>query len=121
MGLSIVARALEEPARQIAQNCGKEGSVVIQEILKRKDNIGFNAQKEVFEDLVKAGVVDPKKVTRSALQYAASIAGLLLTMETLVTDIPEEESAPALPSGHPGMGGMGGIGGMGGMDMGGGF
>ncbi len=91
-------------------NGGYEGSVVVQEIKKRKGNEGFNAATGEYEDLVKAGVVDPKKVTRSALQNAASIAGLLLTTECLITEIPDKEK-PAAGGGHGG-----GPGGMGGMD-----
>jgi chaperonin GroEL len=106
IGVSIVRRALEEPLRQIVQNAGKEGAVVVEKVRNDKnDNYGFNAQTEEFEDLVKAGVIDPAKVTRTALQNAASIAGLMLTTEAMVSEIPEEDKAP-MPGG--GMGGMGG-------------
>src|SRR6185295_8049467 len=98
------------PTRWLAMNGGYEGSVVVQEVRKRKGNEGFNVSTGEYEDLVKAGVVDPKKVTRAALQNAASIAGLLLTTECLITEVPEKEK-PA-PAGHGGHGG----GGMGGMD-----
>ena len=112
LGVNILRRALEEPLRQIAINAGKEGSVVVEEVKKRKGPVGYNAQDNVYEDLIAKGIVDPTKVTRSALQNAASIAGMLLTTEAVVTDIPEKKdvSAPAMPAG--------GMGGMGGMDMG---
>ncbi len=107
IGVNIVRRALEEPLRQIVQNAGKEGAVVVERIRSEKnENIGFNAQTETFEDLVKAGVIDPAKVTRTALQNAASIAGLMLTTEAMVSEIPEEDKSPA-PGGMGGMSGMG--------------
>ncbi len=105
IGVAIVRRALEEPLRQIVQNAGKEGAVVVERVRNDKnDNFGFNAQTEQFEDLVKAGVIDPAKVTRTALQNAASIAGLMLTTEAMVSEIPEEDKAP-MPGGMGGMGG----------------
>jgi chaperonin GroEL len=105
IGVSIVRRALEEPLRQIVHNAGKEGAVVVEKVRNDKnDNYGFNAQTETFEDLVKAGVIDPAKVTRTALQNAASIAGLMLTTEAMVSEIPEEDKAP-MPGGMGGMGG----------------
>ncbi|HSQ20110.1 MAG TPA: chaperonin GroEL, partial [Blastocatellia bacterium] len=105
IGVSIVRRALEEPLRQIVQNAGKEGAVVVERVRTDKnDNFGFNAQTEEYEDLVKAGVIDPAKVTRTALQNAASIAGLMLTTEAMVSEIPEEDKAP-MPGGMGGMGG----------------
>jgi chaperonin GroEL len=105
IGVSIVRRALEEPLRQIVQNAGKEGAVVVEKVRNDKnDNFGFNAQTEEYEDLVKAGVIDPAKVTRTALQNAASIAGLMLTTEAMVSEIPEEDKAP-MPGGMGGMGG----------------
>ena len=105
IGVAIVKRALEEPLRQIVQNAGKEGAVVVERVRSDKnDNFGFNAQTEAFEDLVKAGVIDPAKVTRTALQNAASIAGLMLTTEAMVSEIPEEDKAP-MPGGMGGMGG----------------
>ena len=108
IGLDIVKRAIEEPLRALARNAGVEGSIVVQEVKKRKGNEGYNVATDEYEDLVKAGVVDPKKVTRTALQNAASIAGLLLTTECLVTELPEKEK-PAAGGGHGGgMGGMGG-------------
>jgi chaperonin GroEL len=110
-GINIVRRALEEPLRQIAQNAGFEGSVVINKVREGKKGEGFNALTEEYVDMVKAGVVDPVKVTRSALENAASIASLILTTEVVITDIKEKSSAPA--GGGGGMdGGMGGMGGM---------
>src|SRR5882762_3759494 len=109
VGVAIVRRAIEEPMRQLADNAGQEGALIVQEVKKRKGNEGYNVATGEYEDLVKAGVVDPKKVTRSALQNAASIAGLLLTTECLITDAPEKEKAPAGGGGDMGdMGGMGG-------------
>ncbi|HXZ80764.1 MAG TPA: chaperonin GroEL [Terriglobales bacterium] len=106
IGINIVKRALEEPLRQIVGNAGEEGAVVVGKVLESKDvNFGFNAQTDKFEDLVKAGVIDPTKVARTALQNAASIAALMLTTEALVSEIPEEKKAPAAPGGH-GMGDM---------------
>ena len=107
IGVNIVRRALEEPLRQIVQNAGKEGAVVVERVRGDKnESFGFNAQTEEYEDLVKAGVIDPAKVTRYALQNAASIAGLMLTTEAMVADIPEEDKAP-MPGGMGGMSGMG--------------
>ena len=105
-GVDIVRRALEEPIRLIAQNAGAEGSIVVAKVRASKDrNFGYNAQTDTYEDLVKAGVIDPTKVTRTALQNAASIAGLLLTTECVVVERKEAKPAPAgLPGG--GMGGM---------------
>jgi chaperonin GroEL len=109
IGINIVRRALEEPLRQIVQNAGKEGAVIVERVRAEKnENVGFNAQTEEFEDLVKAGVIDPAKVTRTALQNAASIAGLMLTTEAMVSELPEEDKAgPAMPGGMGGMSGMG--------------
>ncbi len=108
VGVSIVRRALEEPLRQIAYNAGQEGAVVSEKVRVSKDaNFGFNAETEEYEDLVAAGVIDPTKVTRCALQNAASIAALLLTTEALVSEIKEDEKTPAGPPG--GGGGMGGM------------
>jgi chaperonin GroEL len=112
IGVDIIKRAVEGPLRSLAANAGVEGSLIVQEVKKRKGNEGYNVATGEYEDLVKAGVVDPKKVTRSALQNAASIAGLLLTTECLITDAPEKEKAPAGGGGHGG--GMGDMGGMGG-------
>ena len=109
IGVAIIKRSLEEPMRWIATNAGLEGSIVVQRVRESKGNEGFNALTETYEDLVKAGVIDPTKVVRTALQNAGSIASLLLTPEALVAEIPEEkpEAAPAGPPG--GMGGMGGM------------
>jgi chaperonin GroEL len=108
IGVEIVKRAVEFPTRALADNAGVEGSVVVQEVKRRKGNEGYNVSTGAYEDLVKAGVVDPKKVTRTALQNAASIAGLLLTTECLVTEIPEKEKKAPMPGGHGGgMGDMG--------------
>jgi chaperonin GroEL len=104
IGVDIIKRAVESPLRSLAANAGVEGSLIVQEVKKRKGNDGYNVATGEYEDLVKAGVVDPKKVTRSALQNAASIAGLLLTTECLITEVPEKEK-PAAPAGH-GPGGM---------------
>jgi len=105
VGVAIVRRALEEPIRMIAQNAGAEGSIVVATVKASKDrNFGYNAQTETYEDLVKAGVIDPTKVARTALQNAASIAGLLLTTECVLAERREEKAAPAMPGG--GMGGM---------------
>jgi chaperonin GroEL len=104
-GRNMVSRALEEPVRQIATNAGAEGSVVVEHILKGPATHGYNAADGEYTDMVKAGIVDPTKVARSALQNAASVAALLLTTEAVVTDVPEEEKAPMMPPGG-GMGGM---------------
>jgi chaperonin GroEL len=106
VGLEIVQKALAYPLRQLADNAGREGALIVEEVKKRKGNEGYNVATGEYGDLVKAGVVDPTKVTRTALQNAASISGLLLTTEALVTELPEKEKpAPAAP----GMGGMGGM------------
>ena len=108
IGANIVKRALEEPIRMIAENAGAEGSVVVNKVKDEKQNVGFDAAKEEYVDMISAGIIDPAKVTRTALQNAASIAGLLLTTEALITDIPEKDK-PGMPSMPPGgMGGMGG-------------
>ncbi len=105
IGLNIVKRAITEPLRMIAENAGEEGAVVLGKVLEAKDiNYGFNALTSVYEDLVKAGVLDPTKVVRTALQNAGSIASLMLTTEALVAEIPEKKEAP-VPGGHGGMGG----------------
>ena len=107
IGVDIVKRAIEEPLRALAMNAGVEGSIVVQEVKKRKGNEGYNVSTAEYEDLVKAGVVDPKKVTRTALQNASSIAGLLLTTECLITEMPEKEKPAPMGGGHGG--GMGGM------------
>jgi chaperonin GroEL len=104
VGVQIVRRAIEEPTRQLADNAGREGALVVEEVKNRKGNEGYDVSADEYTDLVKAGIVDPTKVTRTALQNAASIAGLLLTTEALVTEIPEKEKTPPMPPG--GMGGM---------------
>jgi chaperonin GroEL len=104
-GIAIVKRALEEPIRQIVVNSGIEGSIVVQKVKEGKGDFGFNARTEVYENLFKAGVIDPTKVTRIALENAASIAGMLLTTECVVADKPKKEE-PHMPAGAPGMGGM---------------
>ena len=109
VGINIVARALEEPCRQIAENSGFEGSVVVSDVLREKNkDAGFDAAEGKVKDLVKAGIIDPKKVTRSALQNAASIAGTFLTTEAGIVDLPAKDTpaAPAMPAGMGGMGGM---------------
>ena len=107
IGVDIVRKAIESPLRALASNAGVEGSIIVQEVKRRKGNEGYNVATGEYEDLVKAGVVDPKKVTRTALQNAASIAGLLLTTECLITEVPEKEKPAPGGGGHgPGMGGM---------------
>jgi len=110
IGINIIRRAMQEPLRQIVMNAGGEPSVVVNEVLKRKDNEGYNAATDEYGDMIKMGILDPTKVTRSALQNAASIAGLLITTEAMVAEAPKDD-APATPD----MGDMGGMGGMGGM------
>ncbi|MEX0882081.1 MAG: TCP-1/cpn60 chaperonin family protein, partial [Cyclobacteriaceae bacterium] len=106
-GINIVKQALESPLRTIVTNSGREGSVVINRIKETEGDFGYNARTDVFEDLFKAGVIDPTKVTRLALENAASIAALLLTTECVVADIKEEApSGPPMGGGHGGMGGM---------------
>ncbi|MBQ9407160.1 MAG: chaperonin GroEL [Desulfovibrio sp.] len=110
-GIDIIRRAIEEPLRQIAHNAGFEGSIVVEKVRQGKDGFGFNAATGEYEDLIKSGVIDPKKVTRAALQNAASVAALLLTTECAIAEKPEpKKDAPAMPGG--GMDGMGGMGGM---------
>jgi chaperonin GroEL len=109
VGVDIIRRALEEPIRQIAENAGAEGSIVVQTVKDGKGNFGFNAETEQYEDLLVAGILDPTKVTRVALQHAASIAGLMVTTMCLITELPEKEKAPAMPAGGGGMGDMGGM------------
>jgi chaperonin GroEL len=112
VGFQIVRRAIEAPLRTISNNAGVEGAIVVQKVLDGEGAFGYNARTAVYEDLIKAGVIDPTKVTRTALQNAASVAGLLLTTEAVISEKPKEESAaPAMPD----MSGMGGMGGMGGM------
>jgi chaperonin GroEL len=108
IGFKIVKRALEEPMRQIAENAGQDGGVIAERAKNEKKGIGFDAAKMEWVDMVKVGIIDPAKVTRSALQNAASVASLLLTTECAITDIPEK-NPPAMPAGGPGMGGMDGM------------
>ena len=110
-GMRLVMRALEEPVRQIASNAGKEGSVIVAEIRNQDNKVGYDAQNHVYIDMFEAGIVDPKMVTRSALQNAASIASIMLTTEAIVSDAPEDKKEAAAPA-MPDMGGMGGMGGM---------
>jgi len=108
-GIDIIRKALQSPVRQIAENAGHDGAVVAGKLIDAKDpTLGFNAQTEVYENLVQAGVIDPTKVVRAALQDAASVAGLLITTEAAVSEMPEDK---------PAMAGAGGMGGMGGMDF----
>ncbi len=107
IGIEIVRKALEEPIRRIVENAGQEGSIVVQKVKEGKDGYGYNAETNVFEDLLKAGVIDPTKVARTALENASSVAGLLLMTEATIVDKPEEEKAmPPMPPGGGGMGGM---------------
>ncbi len=106
VGFKIVKRALEEPIRQIAGNAGVDGSIIAEKAKGEKKGVGFDAAKMEWTNMVKAGIIDPAKVCRSALQNASSIAGLLLTTECAITELPEEKKAPAMPGGHGGMGGM---------------
>ena len=106
-GIEIVKRAIEEPLRQIVANAGKEGAVVVQKVREGEGDFGYNARADRYENLLAAGVVDPAKVTRVALENAASIAGMFLTTECVIVD--KKEDKPAMPMGAPGMGGMGGM------------
>ena len=111
-GVKIVKKALEEPLRQIAVNAGLEGGIVLEKVKDKKGNIGFNALTNVYEDMLKAGIIDPTKVARSALQNAASVAGLMLTTEVMIAEVPEDKASHGgMPGGGmPDMGGMGGMG-----------
>ena len=112
VGVDIIRKAIQVPLRQIVQNAGLDGAVVAGKLLEQKDkNRGFDAQAEEYKDMIKAGIVDPTKVVRTALQDAASVAGLLITTEAMVAEKPKKESP--MPAGGPDMGGMGGMGGMG--------
>ena len=114
VGVNIVRRALEGPLRTLSDNAGLEGSIVVAKVLDGEGSFGLNVETGEYEDLIKAGVIDPAKVARAALQNAASVAGLLLTTEALISEIPEKKQAPGMPPGGD-MGGMDGMGGMGGM------
>jgi len=111
-GVSIIRRAIEEPLRQIAQNAGTDGSIVVSKVREGKDAFGFNAATLEYTDLVKAGVIDPTKVVRTALQNAASVAALLLTTEAMIAERPKKDAPAPAGGGHGG-----GMGGMGGMDF----
>ena len=104
VGVDIIKRAIEEPLRQIVGNSGKEGAVVVQKVREGKGDFGYNARTDVYEDMRKAGVIDPAKVARVALENAASIAGMFLTTECVICD--KKEDKPEMPMGNPGMGGM---------------
>ncbi|MBQ4138645.1 MAG: chaperonin GroEL, partial [Muribaculaceae bacterium] len=105
-GINIIRRAIEEPLRQIVENAGIEGAVVVQKVLEGKDDFGYNARTDRYENLLETGVIDPAKVARVALENAASIAGMFLTTECVIAE--KKEEAP-MPAGNPGMGGMGGM------------
>jgi chaperonin GroEL len=111
-GVNIIRKAVEEPIRWIANNAGKDGSVIIEAVKKGKKGFGYDAEKDEFGSMIEKGIIDPTKVVRFALQNAASIAGMVLITESLVADIPEKEKAPPMPGGGGGMGGMGGMEGM---------
>ena len=113
VGINILRRAIQEPLRMIVRNCGEEASVVLNKVREGKGNFGYNASNNTFGDMLEAGIIDPAKVTRLALQNAASVAGLLLTTEAMIAEAPQKNDAPAMPGGG-GMGDMGGMGGMGG-------
>jgi len=112
IGINIARRAMEEPLRQIVSNAGEEPSVVLNKVIEGKGNYGYNAASGEYGDMVQMGILDPTKVTRYALQNAASVAGLMITTECMVADAPKEDNEPAMPGGMDGMGGMGGMGGM---------
>ena len=114
-GIEIVRRALEAPLRQIVSNAGGEPSVVVNKVAEGKGNFGYNASTGEYVDMIKTGILDPTKVTRLALQNAVSIAGLMITTEAVVVELPKEDSDGGAAGGAPGMGGMGGMGGMPGM------
>ena len=111
-GINIIRRAIEAPLRFISENAGIEGSIVVDKVKGQKGNNGFNAATETYEDLVKAGVIDPAKVVRTSLQNAASVSGLLLTTEAMIADKPEPAGHGGGGGGMPDMGGMGGMPGM---------
>ena len=111
VGINIVRKAFEAPLRQIAANAGEESSVIVAKVIDGKGSYGFNAANGEYGDMIEMGILDPAKVTRTALQAAGSVAGMMITTEAMVTDMPKDEAAPAMPD----MGGMGGMGGMPGM------
>ena len=108
-GINIVSRALEAPIRQIVENAGVEGSIVVGKLLEKSGSYGFDAQNEEYVDMIKAGIIDPTKVVRVALQDAASVASLLITTEAMVAEKPKDRPAGGMPGGGGGMGGMGGM------------
>jgi chaperonin GroEL len=110
-GVNIIRRAIEEPLRHIAKNAGAEGAIVLDKVRNGKGGYGYNAYSEEYEDLMKAGIIDPTKVVRTALQNAASVAALMLTTEAMVAEKPKEDAGGGMPGGMPG-GGMGGMPGM---------
>ena len=110
VGLNIVKKAIEEPMKMIAANAGLEGTIVVEKVKEKKGAFGFNARTDVYEDMIAAGVIDPTKVTRFALQNAASVSSLLLTTQCMIADKPEEKGAGGGMGMPPGMGGMGGMG-----------
>ena len=113
VGIGIALRAMEMPMRQIVSNSGEEASVILDKVKHEKGNIGFNAATGDYGDMIEMGILDPAKVTRTALQAAGSVAGLMLTTEAMIADAPEEGGAPGgMPGGMPDMGGMGGMPGM---------
>jgi chaperonin GroEL len=105
IAIGILRKALEEPLRQIANNAGHEGSVVVNKVKEGEGNFGFDAQTETYTDMLKAGIIDPTKVTRIALENAVSVSSLLLTTEAVITDLPEEDKGGGMPPMDPGMGG----------------
>ena len=105
-GIKIVSKALESPIRQIVENAGVEGSIVVGRVLEKSGNYGFDAQKEEYTDLVLAGIIDPTKVVRTALQDAASVASILITTEAMIAEKPKEKAPMPMPGGGGGMGGM---------------
>lgn len=110
VGVKILARAIQEPLRQIVHNCGEEPSVVLNKVMEGKGNFGYNAATGQYGDMIEMGILDPAKVTRMALQNAASVAGLLLTTEAMIAEVPEKkDGGPIEPPAPGGMGGMGGM------------
>jgi chaperonin GroEL len=109
VGIGIALRAMTAPLRQIAANAGDEGSVVLDKVRNLKGNQGYNAATGEYGDMIELGILDPAKVTRTALQAAASVAGLMITTEAMVAELPEDKEAPGMPGGMGGMGGMEGM------------
>ena len=109
VGINIALRAMESPLRQITDNAGEEASVVLDKVKDGKDDFGYNAGTGEYGDMIKMGILDPAKVTRTALQAAGSVAGLMITTEAMISDIPEESGGGGMPGMPPGMDGMGGM------------